>query len=187
MVEGESEVAAAVGGGEHEDVGGDSEVGDGEGDDFVDSDYELGTKDVGMVEEEGRTEEEGRARKRKIGETVDVSELREVDTDVIKEQPTILPPLQVPFEDEQCPEACVTQEEVQRQTPAAPVYMPGPSMYQQLTMSNPQSGIQIRAAPPFRGRQILPYFSTTSRAQSGTIHPVIIERGHKFLDLNQFK
>ncbi|KAK4414990.1 hypothetical protein Salat_2606100 [Sesamum alatum] len=169
--EGESEVAAAVGGGEHEDAGGDSKGGDGEGDDFVDSDYELGAEDVGRVDEEIRTEEEGRvdeeirteeegrvdeeivkdtsdssearnesgndtgqqpmskrAGKRKVGETADLSELREVDTDVTEEQPTILPPLQVPFEDEQCPEACVTQEEVQCQTPAAPVYMPGPSM-----------------------------------------------------------
>ncbi|KAK4421464.1 hypothetical protein Salat_2097000 [Sesamum alatum] len=71
MVEGESEVAAVVGGG-HPVVEGDSEVGegvpigagdaggdvgDGEGDDFVDSNHELGVEDVGRVEDEGRTEE----------------------------------------------------------------------------------------------------------------------------------
>ncbi|KAL0456538.1 UNVERIFIED_CONTAM: hypothetical protein Slati_0993000 [Sesamum latifolium] len=102
------------------------------------------------------------------------------------EQPTILPPSQVSTGDEYCPEACLTQDEVHSQAPSAPVYMPGPSMYQQLTMSNPQPRIQIRAPPPFRGRQYCHFFYT-SRAQSGNIHPIVIEGGKKFLDLSQFK
>ncbi|KAK4423295.1 hypothetical protein Salat_1912300 [Sesamum alatum] len=47
-----------------------------------------------------------------------MSEMEQVATDVIREQPTILPPLQVPSDEEQYPEACATQEEMQHQTSA---------------------------------------------------------------------
>ncbi|KAL0437231.1 UNVERIFIED_CONTAM: hypothetical protein Sradi_0431000 [Sesamum radiatum] len=124
--------------------------------------------------------------KRKIGEST-LEDVAEQSVAAETEQPTILPPLQALTEDEHCPEACVTQDEVQFQAPIGPVYVSGPSMYQQLAMSNPQPRVQIRAPPPFRGRQILPSFSTTSRAQSGNIHPIVTDRGKKFLDLSQFK
>ncbi|KAK4435405.1 hypothetical protein Salat_0703900 [Sesamum alatum] len=78
--------------------------------------------------------------------------------------PNILPPLQVGIEEEQ-PETCLTQGQLQPQAaPPPPVYMPGPSMFHQLQMTIPQSSLQskvtILAPPPSRGRQVLPSFST---------------------------
>ncbi|KAL0411139.1 UNVERIFIED_CONTAM: hypothetical protein Slati_3703600, partial [Sesamum latifolium] len=86
------------------------------------------------------------------------------------------------IEDEQ-PEACLTQDHMQPQAaPPPPVYMPGPSMFQQLQMTNPLSTLQqrvtIRAPPPFRSRQILPSFST--RPHSGTTQPIIKMEGRSF-------
>ncbi|KAK4418925.1 hypothetical protein Salat_2305300 [Sesamum alatum] len=103
--------------------------------------------------------------------------------------PNILPPLQVDIEEEQ-PEACLTQDQLQPQAaPPPPLYMPGPSMFHQSQMTHPQSSLQpritIRAPPPFRGRQVLPSFST--RPRNATSHPILKEGGHKFLDLNQMK
>ncbi|KAK4382137.1 hypothetical protein Sango_2901700 [Sesamum angolense] len=102
--------------------------------------------------------------------------------------PNILPPLHT--EAEPTPEACITQQETVSQPPAVPVYKAGPSMYEQLSMSNKhmtlQSRVQIRAPPPMIGPQRIPVFSSVSRAQSGTIKPIITEGGQKYLDLSQF-
>ncbi|KAL0393117.1 UNVERIFIED_CONTAM: hypothetical protein Sradi_2534500 [Sesamum radiatum] len=102
--------------------------------------------------------------------------------------PNILPPLLT--EAEPTPEACITQQETVSQPPAVPIYKAGPSMYEQLSMSNKhmtlQSRVQIRAPPPMIGPQRIPVFSSVSRAQSGTIKPIITEGGQKYLDLSQF-
>ncbi|KAL0305557.1 UNVERIFIED_CONTAM: hypothetical protein Sradi_5973000 [Sesamum radiatum] len=102
--------------------------------------------------------------------------------------PNILPPLHT--EAEPTLEACITQQETLSQPPAVSVYKAGPSMYEQLSMSNKhmtlQSRVQIRAPPPMIGPQRIPVFSSVSRAQSGTIKPIITEGGQKYLDLSQF-
>ncbi|KAK4429280.1 hypothetical protein Salat_1228300 [Sesamum alatum] len=164
-------------------AGGESLQG-GEGEDFHDSDFE------GEELHEGREGDEE-------GEGVEeIEEEQEYETEALEQaasietqQPNILPPLQVDIEEEK-PEACLTQDQLQPQAaPPPPVYMPGPSMFHQLQMTHPQSSLQpritIRAPPPFRGRQILPSFSTKPR--NATSHPILKERGHKFLDLNQMK
>ncbi|KAL2228367.1 UNVERIFIED_CONTAM: hypothetical protein Sindi_1816400 [Sesamum indicum] len=101
----------------------------------------------------------------------------------------ILLPLQVQDEDEQ-PEACLTQDQMQPApafVPPPPVFMPGPSMFEQLHMNNPgttlQSRVTIRAPPPFRGRKILPSFST--RPQTEASEAILKEGGQKFLKLNK--
>ncbi|KAL2236902.1 UNVERIFIED_CONTAM: hypothetical protein Sindi_0881900 [Sesamum indicum] len=90
-------------------------------------------------------------------------------------------------EDEQ-PEACLTQDQMQpAPVPPLPVFMPGPSMFEQLHMNNPgttlQSRVTIRAPPPFRGRQILPSFST--RPQTEASEAILKEGRQKFLKLNK--
>ncbi|KAK4419838.1 hypothetical protein Salat_2396700 [Sesamum alatum] len=73
--------------------------------------------------------------------------------------------------------------------PAVPVFVPGPSMYSQLAMSNQhlsiQPRVQTRAPPPMIGSHGLPVYSSTSRASYGVNNPIIREGGHKFLDLSQ--
>ncbi|KAL0374537.1 UNVERIFIED_CONTAM: hypothetical protein Sradi_3369400 [Sesamum radiatum] len=91
---------------------------------------------------------------------VEVHQATEPVTNVEAQSANILPPLQVQTEDEQ-PEACLTQDQMQPQAASPPPeYMPGPSMFHQLQMTNSLSTLQrrvtIRAPPPFRGRQILP-------------------------------
>ncbi|KAL0368060.1 UNVERIFIED_CONTAM: hypothetical protein Scaly_1024900 [Sesamum calycinum] len=102
--------------------------------------------------------------------------------------PNILPPLLT--EAEPTPEACITQQETVSQPPAVPIYKAGPSMYEQVSMSNKhmtlQSRVQIRAPPPMIGPQRIPIFSSVFRAQSGIINPILTERGQKYLDLSQF-
>ncbi|KAK4413552.1 hypothetical protein Salat_2767800 [Sesamum alatum] len=127
---------------------------------------------------------------------IETEEEQESETEALEQAaligtqlPNIFPPLQVDIEEEQ-PEACLTQDQLQPQAaPPPPLYMPGPSMFHQLQMTHPQSSLQprvtIRAPPPFRGRQVLPSFST--RPRNATSHPILKEGGHKFLDLNQMK
>ncbi|KAL2230505.1 UNVERIFIED_CONTAM: hypothetical protein Sindi_1644900 [Sesamum indicum] len=78
---------------------------------------------------------------------------------------------------------------VKGETPVSPppVFMPGPSMFEQLHMNNPgatlQSRVTIHAPPSFRGRQILPLFSTRPRSEAS--EPIVKEGGQKFLKLNK--
>ncbi|KAL0402558.1 UNVERIFIED_CONTAM: hypothetical protein Slati_4285700 [Sesamum latifolium] len=114
-----------------------------------------------------------------------IEALEQVTEPAIKAQQATEPATNI-TEDEQ-PEACLTQDQMQPQAaPPLPVCMPGPSMFHQLQMTNPLSTLQqrvtIRAPPPFRGRQILPSFST--RPHSGTSQPIVKDGREKFLKLN---
>ncbi|KAK4403506.1 hypothetical protein Sango_0719200 [Sesamum angolense] len=75
------------------------------------------------------------------------------------------------------------------QPPAVPVYKAGPSMYEQLSMSN-KHDLTIKGANQSTSTYDWPTedssFSSVSRAQSGTIKPIITEGGQKYLDLSQF-
>ncbi|KAL2249647.1 UNVERIFIED_CONTAM: hypothetical protein Sindi_2438400 [Sesamum indicum] len=128
-------------------------------------------------------------RKRKATEPTTEPEIEQLGqaTSSGSRHTNILPPLQVQDEDEQ-PEACLTQDQMQpAPVPPLPVFMPGPSMFEQLHMNNPgttlQSRVTIRAPPPFRGRQILPLFST--RPQTEASEAILKEGGQKFLKLNK--
>ncbi|KAK4413674.1 hypothetical protein Salat_2780200 [Sesamum alatum] len=144
--------------------------------------------EIGNTLEHGANRPQRRIEKRKAADSIIEENTHEAEDGGTSgtQLPNILPPVQVDVEP--TPEACITQQEMQHQPPVLPVYKPGPSMYQQLSMSNSHSlqpRVQIRAAPPMFGSHGMPTFTTVSRAQSGTIKPIITDGGKKYLDLSQ--
>ncbi|KAK4440862.1 hypothetical protein Salat_0421100 [Sesamum alatum] len=101
------------------------------------------------------------------------------------EGPDILPPIHEDNNEEDALEdAVVTQEQILCQETVT--LRPGPSMFQQLSLSNLglQPRLQIRAPPPMIGPQPLPSFNPPRRT-SEVVNPIIMEGGYKYLDLNQ--
>ncbi|KAL0378791.1 UNVERIFIED_CONTAM: hypothetical protein Sradi_3184600 [Sesamum radiatum] len=102
--------------------------------------------------------------------------------------PTILPPVYEDIHKEDVFEDAVITQEWHDVTPDNPIYRPGPSMYDQLTISNQQLSlqprVQIRAPPPMIGSQGVPRFIPPTR--STQVEAAIInEGGYKYLDLNK--
>ncbi|KAL2229061.1 UNVERIFIED_CONTAM: hypothetical protein Sindi_1885800 [Sesamum indicum] len=139
--------------------------------------------EVGHTQTEQHERSTKKAGKRKATKPTTETERLGQATSSGSRHTNILPPLQVQDEDEQ-PEACLTQDQMQpalAPVPPPPVFMPGPSMFEQLYLNNPeatlQSRVTIRAPPPFRGRQILPSFST--RPQIEASEAILKEGGQK--------
>ncbi|KAL0458890.1 UNVERIFIED_CONTAM: hypothetical protein Slati_0516200 [Sesamum latifolium] len=105
------------------------------------------------------------------------------------QHPNILPPAQVENEEDFTPEGGITQEQIPPPAMAPQIYKTGPSIFQQLAMSNAhlalQPRVQIRAPPPMIGNQGLPLFSSTTRVQTTVVNSIIREGGQKYLDLSQ--
>ncbi|KAL2251025.1 UNVERIFIED_CONTAM: hypothetical protein Sindi_2224800 [Sesamum indicum] len=157
----------------------------------TESQQDQASHEVGHTQTEQHERATKKAGKRKATEPTTEPEIEQLGqaTSSGSRHTNILPPLQVQDEDEQ-PEACLTQDQMQpapASVPPLPVFMPGPSMFEQLHMNNPgttlQSRVTIRAPPSFRGRQILPSFST--RPQTETSEAILKEGGQKFLKLNK--
>ncbi|KAL0292838.1 UNVERIFIED_CONTAM: hypothetical protein Scaly_3152200 [Sesamum calycinum] len=78
------------------------------------------------------------------------------------QHPNILPPAQVDNEEDATPKGGITQEEIPPPVVAPQRYKTGPSMFQQLAMSNAhltlQPRMQIRAPPPMISHQACQYF-----------------------------
>ncbi|KAK4418385.1 hypothetical protein Salat_2251200 [Sesamum alatum] len=102
--------------------------------------------------------------------------------------PTILPPLNEVLNEEDALEDAVITQDWQCLTQDTPVYRLGPSMYQQLGLSNQHLGVQARVqigAPlPMFASQGVPRF-ILPRMSSQLEHPIINEGGYKYLDLNK--
>ncbi|KAL0448493.1 UNVERIFIED_CONTAM: hypothetical protein Slati_1405700 [Sesamum latifolium] len=101
---------------------------------------------------EGASRRDVRAGKRKAVDSITEKNRNEIEHGGSSgtQHPDILPPLHT--EAEPTHEACITQQETGPQALAVSVLKAGPSMYEQLSMSNKhmtlQSRVQIRAPPP---------------------------------------
>ncbi|KAL0420466.1 UNVERIFIED_CONTAM: hypothetical protein Slati_3069500 [Sesamum latifolium] len=102
--------------------------------------------------------------------------------------PTILPPVHEDIHEEDVFEDAVITQEWHDVTPDNPIYRPGPSMYDQLTISNQQLSlqprVQIRAPPPMIGSQGVPRFIPPTRSTQ-VEDAIINEGGYKYLNLNK--
>ncbi|KAL0302463.1 UNVERIFIED_CONTAM: hypothetical protein Scaly_3032300 [Sesamum calycinum] len=131
---------------------------------------------------------EGRMRKRKMTHPSALRRSNRLQSGIEPQHPNILPPAQVDNEEDATPKGGITQEEIPPPVVAPQRYKTGPSMFQQLAMSNAhltlQPRMQIRAPPPMISHQGLPIFSSTNRVKTTVVNPIIREGGQKYLDLN---